>query len=287
VKSKVGHTPHQQIAHLIFKQEYLLPSGSVKDRGISYQLAQIHRRGITRVVISSSGNAAISAAYYCKKYHLDLAVFVSPKINPSKLNHLKDFPVTIKITPRPISSAFRFSQSHHARLLRPSKDPDGPIGYQSLGKELAPLKPAAIFFPVSSGTTLSGTFDGYRQNSDKLPQFHLVQTPACHPLAQKFDHNFTSAKSSLADALVAKSVPRKSQILNIINQTHGWGWVVSNHQIRKANRWLTQHHLICSFEGAATLAAVWKAQKNGRSWPEPVVCLLTGKKYDNVNPETG
>jgi threonine synthase len=283
-------TPHQIIDHIIFKQEYLNPTGSIKDRGINHQIHYLQKQGINKAVISSSGNAAISAAYFCNQAGISLTTFLSPKINPNKLNHLKQFSIDIQITPRPISSAFRYAKETGAHLLRPSKDPQGPNGYQSLGQELAKLTTTAVFFPVSSGTTLAGTFQGYLQASGnhfktfkQIPQFHIVQSTSCHPLASRYDQDFTPTKSSLADALVAKSVPRKNQVIQIVNQTQGSGWVISDSEITKASRWLSRHKLKCSPEGAAALAAIWKAKTQGWTWPNPIVCLLTGKKYPNYS----
>lgn len=274
-----SNTPYRAINQIIFKLEYLNPTGSVKDRGVSKQIFKLHKQGVKSLVIASSGNAAISAAYYCQAYHLSLTAFISPNINPQKLAHLKNSSTQLMFSPRPVTDAFRYATKTHSYLLRPSVNPDGPIGYQTLGNELAKIKPAAIFFPVSSGVTLLGTTQGYSKVHSLLPQIHIVQTTAVHPLAQKFDHNFTSSKTSLADSLVAKSIPNKSKILNIINLSHGSGWVVSDEQISQASLWLDYHNLACSYEGAAALAAIWKAQKQGWYRPNSVVCLLTGKKY--------
>src|SRR3990172_419567 len=70
---------------LFFKCEFQNPTGSVKDRGVCFQVAKLKESGIHRALISSSGNAAISAAAYCRLHGISLKVFVSPKINPHKL----------------------------------------------------------------------------------------------------------------------------------------------------------------------------------------------------------
>jgi len=62
-------------------------------------------------VISSTGNAAISASYYCQQANIPLTIFVSPKIKPNKLSLIKGHIIQ---SPQPISDAIKFSKANHA-----------------------------------------------------------------------------------------------------------------------------------------------------------------------------
>jgi len=46
------------------KREDLNPTGSAKDRALFYQVNNLQKLGFTNAVISSTGNAAISASYF-------------------------------------------------------------------------------------------------------------------------------------------------------------------------------------------------------------------------------
>lgn len=275
-----GATRLTQIENIFFKHEYENPTGSVKDRGIAYQISHLYSKNIKKAVISSSGNAAISAAHYCKLAGIELTVFVSPKINTLKLKQLTKLSTSIIKSSKPISDAFQYAKKNSAFNLRPSTDPVGHIGYTSIAYELdnqLSNQIDAIFFPVSSGTTLVGVGEGY-QKLGYLPKFFAVQTTSVHPIASHFDENFTKTEKSLADALVAKYTPRQEEVQSLIKKSGGGGFVVSDEDILSAHDFLLKHDINCSYEGAAALAGLWKAQNKGLKFQYPV-CLLTGKPY--------
>lgn len=274
-----GATPFVHIDSIFFKCEYANPTGSVKDRGIVYQVSKILESGIKTAVISSSGNAAISASVYCSLAKINLHVFVASAINKMKLVKLKENYCQIHISDRPVSSAVRFAQDVHAYNLRQSTDPNGTFGCETIAYEIIEKEKGidAVFFPVSSGTTVVGVANGFIKN-DKLPAIHLVQTERIHPIAALFDKEFQEKSTSLADAIVAKYTIRQDEVVKLVKKSHGFGWVIKDNDLEKARGWLLGHSLDCSYEGAATLAALWKAQKKGYVYKKPV-CLLTGRYY--------
>ena len=94
-----GATPLLKIEDIYFKCEYKNPTGSVKDRGLAYQVSKLLENKIKFAVISSSGNAGISAASYCRQAKVKLTVFISPRINRAKFKILKgELPVYLKVS---------------------------------------------------------------------------------------------------------------------------------------------------------------------------------------------
>lgn len=275
-----GKTPEIISEGIIFKREDQNPTGSLKDRGMAYQISRSFSQGARELVLSSSGNAAISAAAYCRLAKIKLHVFVSTKINLQKLEKIRQLGAEVMLSARPVSEAIRFSKETGFLNLRPSTQDDGLEGYKSLAFEIHRNlgKVDSIFIPVSSGTALVGMAEGYK-TLGYLPQLNLVQTTAVCPLAGLFDKDYKVSKVSLADALVARIVPRKKEILKLVEDSGGGGWVISDEQIRQAAKKLGNLGISTSAEGAAALAAIWKAKKKGKDLGEKVVCLLTGKKY--------
>lgn len=219
-------TPLEKFGSVYLKREDLNITGSAKDRAISYQIQNLISLGFDSAVLSSSGNAAISAAYYCQKYHIKLTVFVSNKINKNKLSLIKAEIIT---SARPISDAFKYAKTNHSYLLRQSTDPVALVGYQQIALELVKQLPqiTSIFVPVGSGTTLLGI-------SQKLPagvKIFAVQ-PASHcPIANHFDKDFTPEDITITDALSVKSLPLKDQVIAAIKKSHGSGIVIQNKDI--------------------------------------------------------
>ncbi|MBM3283166.1 PLP-dependent lyase/thiolase [Candidatus Gottesmanbacteria bacterium] len=274
-----GNTPLLKIDNICFKCEFENPTGSIKDRGMAYQISQFYGKNIKSAVLSSSGNAAIAAARYCRLADIRLTVFVSPKINIHKLKKLQKSNCQIIQTPKPISGAFRYAKMNSACNLRQSTDINASIGYSTLAFELAKEMPDidGIFLPVSSGATLVGLARGFVRLK-KLPAIHAVQTEAIHPIASLFDKDFKKRKKSLADAIVAKYSPLHEEVRKLIIKSKGWGWVIADKEMKAAYRWLQKNKLVCSYEGAAVLAALRKAKKNNFYYRNPV-CVLTGSYY--------
>lgn len=270
-----GDTPLDSIGQLHFKREDYNLTGSVKDRGMCFQISALLNNGHKEFVISSSGNAAISAAAYCQLAKVKLTIFVSSKINQHKFARLQSYPFKIIQTKRPVSGAHRYAKQHNAYNLRPSKDSLGMEGYKTIGFELQQQLPKcrSIFFPVSSANTLVGVCKVYEKN---LPSIHAVQTTQTHQLAKFYDKNYIKTESSLANGLVAKSMPRLKQAKAIIDKSKGSGWVVSDQQIEYADKWLKQKQIETSYEGAAALAGYFKAKKLNCSLKYPIVIMLTG-----------
>ncbi len=94
---------------LIIKREDKNPSGSLKDRGMAYLISKEFSLGNKNLVLSSSGNAAISAANYCELADINLTVFISPKTEPKKIDCLKQTKVKIIFSKRAVSDAVKFS----------------------------------------------------------------------------------------------------------------------------------------------------------------------------------
>lgn len=275
-----GNTPLEECqANIFLKREDLNPTGSLKDRGMAYQISKAWSLGFNQFVLSSSGNAAISAATYCALAKLKLKVFVSVRVNKGKLKKLQDLGVDLTIDQRPLTMASRFAKENTYYNLRPSLNQFGSIGYQTIAFELL-IKDeqiSDIFIPVSSGVNFLGIYQGFKQ-ANFLPRLHLCQSASICPLAGLYDRDFVPEDSNLASALVAKQSPLKPQIISALDDSKGTGWVVGNDQILAASRFLQEKGIVTSFEGALAYACCQKAKQK-----EPLkgkaVCLLTGKKY--------
>ena len=281
-KLSLGEGKTREIAfeeELILKREDENPTGSLKDRGMAYLISWVKSLGKKEVVLSSSGNAAIAAAQYCRLAGIDLDVFVSPKIKEGKLAQLKKMGVTVYSSDRPVSEAVKFSHQKGFLNLRPSQSQFGSEGYQTIAFELAENQGAVedIFIPVSSGTALVGIAAGFKKIGF-LPHLHVCQSTAVCPIASCFTHDFQREKTSLAQALVAKYTPLRPKVIFLVKESGGTGWVISNQEIKEAQECLEEKGIITSAEGALAYAA-WKKAKT-RGWPVgKAVCLLTGKRY--------
>lgn len=264
-------TPLIQIGPIYLKREDQNETGSAKDRAISLQIQNLKTKGFSSAVISSTGNAAISAQYYCQLSQIPLTVFVSPHTSKAKLKLLRQYTVSA----RPVSDAIKFSNASAAYFLRQSTDPVALLGYQQIGRELLSQLPqiSSLFIPVGSGTTLLGI-------SQSLPskvKIFAVQPSSFSPIASLFDQNFTPETTTLTDSLGAKYLPLKNKILNAIRISEGGGVVVQNQSVLSAQDYLVKNRIITSPEGALALAGYQKIADTQNPGAFPVI-LLTGAK---------
>ena len=264
-------TPLQKIDSVFLKREDLNETGSAKDRAISLQIQNLITKNLKSAVISSTGNAAISAQHYCRLVKIPLTIFVSPYVSKAKLKLLFKFTVSAS----PISDAIKFSKTNHAYLLRQSTDPVAAQGYQQIGKELLLQLPeiSSLFIPVGSGTTLLGIAQSLPTNV----KIFAVQ-PASHcPISSQFDKKYSSETTSLTDSLGVKYLPLKNKVLDAIKKSQGGGVVVQNQEVAAAQEYLTETKIVTSAEGALSFAGYRKV-KDPRIVGDFPVILLTGSK---------
>lgn len=241
-------TPLEKFNSVYLKREDKNPTGSAKDRAIIEQLKNVQRQKYSQVVISSTGNAAISAAHFCHQQKIKLTVFVSPSINPKKLKLIN---ASVIKSSKPISDAFKFAKKNHAYNLRQSTDPNAISAYRQIGKEILEQLPqvSSIFVPVGSGTTLLGIAQALPKNI----KIFAVQSAANPTIAKYFVKNFISENKIITDALTVKSLPLKKEIINIIKEHQSTAFIINNKAIIESQKLLKNYFL--SPESALCLAA--------------------------------
>jgi len=270
------NTPLVKIDNFYLKREDQNITGSAKDRALPFQIENLKKLGFNSAVISSTGNAAISAAHFCHENNINLTIFLSSNISPSKLAVLKQFDHEIIFSLQPISEAIKFSKANNVYLLRQSTDPSALAGYGQIAQDLITQLPqtTSIFIPIGSGTTLLGI-------SQKLPKnikIFGVQSSANPTISKLFDNQFTPENRLITDALSVKFLPQKSNVINAIKNTQGGCFTIQNETIVYTSSYLESQGITTSLEGALTLAAYQKAVKNNIEVGEYPVILLTGAK---------
>jgi threonine synthase len=248
-------TPLIKLNNFYLKREDQNPTGSAKDRAVKLQVDNLVKLGFKSAVISSTGNAAISAQYYCSIQNIPLTIFTSPQLHPDKAKLIHQSPVITSL--KPISDAFKYAKKNQAYFLRQSTDPIALLGYQEIAVELISQLPqiTSIFIPVGSGTTLLGI-------SQKLPQnvkIFAVQPASNCPIAKHFDTTYISETSSITDALTVKMLPLKNQVIQAISQSQGFGIVVQNQEVIDTQKYLIDHQINTSPESALALSGYFKA----------------------------
>lgn len=162
-------TPLQQKTDTLWiKREDLHPIGSHKGRSIAYQLSVLRSIQAMKLVLSSSGNAAI--ALMKLNQFFPAFIFVSPAIDPAKEAALVASEQTYSrciSTPFPRNFAQYLVNKHGYIDMRPSQSDAAIIGLRTLGLELAEQLPDldesySIYIVTTSGANTLGMYQAFR-----------------------------------------------------------------------------------------------------------------------------
>lgn len=295
---KTSQLPYTALAKAIglssdvyVKREDEHPYGSHKGRSIPYMITHYATRTdnpIRSFVISSSGNAAIAAAYAVREYNkknneqITLDIYIGKHIHPEKKAHLEQLihqETTIQIhqVDEPKKTAFQHGQDINRVNLRQSTDDTALVGYKELAEELLDIPNLrAVFIPTSSGTTAQALGNIFLAHQKPI-QIHIVQTTECAPIASQYDTT-EQKEQSLADAIVDNIAHRKQAVTATIQKTHGSGFIITNQEIIAAQTLVKDTTgITLSPTSALSIAGLCKARKHGWSWAGAVACLITGK----------
>lgn len=278
-------SPIQNVNEIWFKREDKNPTGSIKSRGLVWQVYELLKSQTNKVVVSSSGNAAIAAAYYADRAGIKLFAFVPTTIDQSKLELLKKYNANVTVTNNAADKANEYAQKNQIKLMRQSLDPAARFGFQLLAQTLnaqlsecsISFKDTSIFFPTSSGTALSGFAKGCELNGYDLPQLHIVQTSAVNTIARVFDQEYHRVARSVVTGIVARKIDNTyyEDVVKAVKGSLGSGWVVSDLAITKAHQELTTLGITTSLEGAMAYAGLKKAREKNFPLRENLLVVLT------------
>ncbi len=282
-----GDTPLQQwpdlaaelgLRSLALKREDLNPGRSHKDRGLLYQVAHHHLAAgaPSTFVVSSSGNAAISAAAACRATGDRLLAFVAPDTAPSKRARLRDSGAVVIASERPINFARYAARVFGLVNLRGTADPVSPIGYRSLAGEIAEQAPEvdAVLTFASSGTSCRGLLDGFAALGRPVGVW-AVQAGVCLGIARARQPDLEEEPDNPAGRLGIRNPPDADALAEALQASGGGAVVVRRPELEAMADRMQTRDLQTSAEGAAVLAAVRRAA-DGPLADRHVVAVITG-----------
>jgi threonine synthase len=259
---------------LALKADYLMPTGSFKDRGAALLVALARELNVTRMVADSSGNAGAAIAAYATRAGIACDVYVPAATSTGKLAQLLAYGATVHriegsredtaaaaATAADKPGIFYASHVYNPFFLHGTKTYVFEL-WEQLGGQL----PGTLVLPVGNGTLVLGAYLGCtelleQRLIDRLPVIVAVQAAACAPLARAFNDGFTAPASVTAEATIAEGIAiaapaRGYQVLAAVRETAGKLVTVTDDQIRAAHKALARDGLYVEPTAAASWAAV-------------------------------
>ncbi|ADI32672.1 pyridoxal-phosphate dependent enzyme [Staphylothermus hellenicus] len=275
---------------LLFKLEYLNPSGSFKDRGTALAIGYSYLLGYKSVVEDTSGNTGISVTLYSRVYGLK-PLIIMPKNAPlgkkklvkllgGKIVEAKNRGEASKIVSNYIESSYYVAHTWSYFYI---------IGASTISYEVYEEYgvPDYVIVPVGSGGLFLGLMNGFEHLYIQglirhVPKPVVVQGYSVQPVYEKlYGKKIGGEESDLADGIMVPNPPRINEILEYMGKYGGKIVLVGNSEIKQALLELLDKGFIVEPTSAAVYAAYKKMIDEFRG--KEVLLPLTGSGLKMVS----
>ena len=196
------------------KMEAMQPPGSFKIRGIGFACEEYVRRGASRFISSSGGNAGIAAAYAGRRLGVPVVVVVPETTTERARELIARENAQVMVHGASFQEANALAQSMVTgadAFIHPFDDPLLWQGHASMIDEVAAegLKPDAVVLSVGGGGLLCGVVEGLRRNGWSDVPVVAVETLGADSFAQSLaagERIELPGISSIATSLGARKV---------------------------------------------------------------------------------
>lgn len=262
------------------KVDYLMPTGSFKDRGALVLINKLKELGIEEVVEDSSGNAAASIAAYCAAANIKCNIFVPESTSEGKIKQIKAYGANIiKVNgDRDTTAEETLKAAKNKYYASHVYNPLFYEGTKSIAKEIYEEIgiPDYVFVPVGNGTMLLGVYLGFLEIG-KLPRIIGVQAKNCCPIYNEYHNIKISEKANtLAEGIAVGKPKRLNEIINAIKESDGNIITVSEDEIKISQNKLNTMGIYAEATSAAVIAGVAKYFNKETDYKPVVVAPLTG-----------
>lgn len=265
------------------KMEALQPSGSFKLRGISFACLAYHKRGATRFISSSGGNAGIAVAYVGRRINIPVTVVVPKTTSHQAIKLLQQEQADVIVEGESWQDANAYALSittANAAFIHPFDDPLLWAGHATLIDEIAisGLKPDAIILSVGGGGLLAGAAIGLLRNNWSDIPIIAVETKgtASYHAAIKANQPVDIGKvSGVATSLAARKVCE--QAVNVRKELTINSFLVTDEEaINACRNFLDDHRILVEPACGASLACLYEAKIEFKHYKNILVIVCGG-----------
>jgi threonine synthase len=280
-------------ARTLFKLEFMMPTGSFKDRGMTVLVSYLKSRGVASVLEDSSGNAGASLSAYAAAAGVRCRILVPETASYPKIAQIAACGadvVTIRGSRQDVAdAAIRYSEeifyaSHnwHPMFSEGTKT----LAYE-LWEQLDFGVPDNIVAPLGYGSNILGCDRGFRElgrngETARMPRIFGVQAANCAPYYAAYRAGSgslvpTAIAPTIAEGIASSQPTRVSEVLHAIRDSRGAVVAVSEEEITAALGTLARMGLYVEPTAAAAAAGLTQLLASGTIRPEETtVLVLTG-----------
>ncbi len=277
----------------LFKLDYLMPTGSFKDRGASVMISVLRQQGVERVLEDSSGNGGAAIAGYAAAAGIGAKILVPAATQPGKTVQMRAYGAEVELVPgtrqdtaeealRQAERIFYASHNWQAFFLQGTKT----LAYE-LWEELGFRAPDNVIVPLGAGSNVLGCDIGFCEllrhgEIGRLPRLFGVQPANCASIHASFVRGTdepvpVAIAPTIAEGTAIAKPVRLREVLGALRRSGGATVTVSEDEIIAAFRELAAAGLYVEPTSAGTAAALSKLVVEGTiRAEETTVLLLTG-----------
>ena len=276
-----------------FKLEFVMPTGSFKDRGMTVMVSYLKSRGVTEVLEDSSGNAGASLSAYCARAGMRCRILVPETASYPKITQIAACGadvVIIKGSRQDVADA-ALAMSREIFYASHNWQPFFAEGTKTLAYELWEQlgfrAPDNIVVPVGYGANVLGCDRGYSEllrNSEikRMPRLYGVQAANCAPYYAAFragvEHFIPSpVGQTIAEGIASSKPTRMREVLAPVRASGGEIVAVTEDEIVRALAVLAKKGFFVEPTSAAAAAGLSQLIARGAvKKGETTVLVLTG-----------
>jgi len=294
-----GPTPltHETIMHCesFFKHDYLMPTGSFKDRGAAVLITLAKYLGAEPVVEDSSGNAGAAMAAYCARAGIPCRIFVPQFTSPAKTRQIEMYGAHLEKIPgsrenaaraaiQAAADAFYASHYRHPLFFHGVKT----MAYE-IWEQMDHAVPGTVIVPVGNGSLLLGLYIGFTELVDMgmaktSPVMIGIQASRCAPLVRRMGgggSDFCPA-FTIAEGIAIADPVQGDRIIAAVRDTGGSIIGVPEEDIAKSHLWAWRRGLCIEKTAAAGIAGIVRACNMLKPTP-PLLTVLTGHGLKTIH----
>ncbi len=280
-------------AATLFKLEFMMPTGSFKDRGMTVLVSYLRSRGVDYVLEDSSGNAGASLSAYAAAAGMRCRILVPETASYPKIAQIAACGadvVTIRGSRQQVADAalemsrqiFYASHNWVPFFVEGTKT----LAYE-LWEQLGFEAPDNVVVPLGYGSNVLGCLRGFgeldaRGEIKRLPRIFGVQAENCAPYYEAWRRGIESlvpveVRPTIAEGIASSQPTRVKEVLTGVRESGGEIIAVSEDEIVAALREAARKGLYVEPTSAAGAAGLSKLIASGVVKPhERTVLVLTG-----------
>ncbi|HSU05174.1 MAG TPA: pyridoxal-phosphate dependent enzyme [Acetobacteraceae bacterium] len=276
---------------VLLKCEWIMPTGSFKDRGASVMLSLLRAQGVHDVLEDSSGNGGAAVAAYAAAGGMRATIMAPASTSPAKTVQMRAHGATVELVPgtrqdtadaavQRAASVFYASHNWHPFFLQGTKT----LAYE-LWEELGFRAPDNVIVPCGAGSNVLGCEIGFAEllrtgEIDVMPRLFAVQPQNCGPIAAAFlagEPVSVETSPTIAEGTAIAAPIRLREVLGALRETQGGAVMLSEDEIVGATLELAGMGIYVEPTAAQPVAAFGKLLDAGVISPDQTtVLVLTG-----------